>query len=75
MPREPYPFQLRLRDYNSQYLGPPKALPPCSYFGAEEHVVFMGMLKELEGEFGDHLMLRNESVAKLESVLKGKQVR
>lgn len=30
------------------------------------------MLVEVEGDFGDHLMLKNESVDKLAPVLKGK---
>jgi len=69
-PRKPYPFQLHLRDYNNQFLGPPRVLPLCSYLRAEEHVVSLEMLVVLEGDFGDHLMLKNESVNKLVSALK-----
>jgi hypothetical protein len=71
-PRRPYAFQLHLRDYNNQFLGPPTALPLYSYLRAEEHVVSLEMLAELEGDPGEQLLLKNESVDKLVSALKGK---
>jgi hypothetical protein len=37
----------------------------CSYLRMEEHVIPLEMLVELEGDYGEHLMLRNESVRKL----------
>jgi hypothetical protein len=70
--KSPYPFQLHLRNYNNQFLGPPSALPLYSYLRAEEHVVSLEMLVELEGDFGEHLMLKNESVDKLVSALQAK---
>jgi len=39
---------------------------------AEEHVVSLEMLVELQGDLGEHLMLRNESVNRLVSALKRK---
>jgi hypothetical protein len=36
-------------------------------------VVPLEMLVELEGDFGEHLMLKNESVNKLVSALKAKR--
>lgn len=71
--RKPYPFQLHLRDYNNQYHGPPSSLPLYSYVRAEVHTASAEMLVEFMGDFGDHLMLKNESIKKLESALRRQQ--
>ena len=71
--KSPYPFQIQLRNYTNQFLSPPSTLPLCSYLRAEEHVVSLEMLVELEGDFGKHFMLKNESVNILVSALRANQ--
>ncbi|KAF2467022.1 uncharacterized protein BDR25DRAFT_359073 [Lindgomyces ingoldianus] len=70
--RSPYSFQLHLRHYNNQFIGPPSALPLYSYLRVEEHVTPLEMLVGVKGDFGEHLMLKNESVDKLVSALRTK---
>lgn len=66
----PYPVQIHLRYYTNYFLSHPSALPLCSYLRAEERVVPLEML---EGDFGEHLMLKNESVNMLVSALQANQ--
>lgn len=67
----PYRFQLCLRYYDNQYIPrAPSALPLDSYLRAEVHVVPSEMLVELQGDFGEHLMLKSDSVDQLVSALR-----
>ena len=70
--KSPYPVQIHLRNYTNQFLSHPSALPLCSYLRAQEHVVPLEML---EGNFGEQLMLKNESVDMLVSALQANQSR